>query len=140
MIERSEVVKSINRVSNKIKREFEKSPVMKELSTAEARTLYFLIDRKEPTFQRDIEEEYCLRPPSASRLLAKMENDGLIERVAVEGDGRFKQIIVTEKGMQHKDEILRKLRKLEALVTDGISDEELDVFFSVMERIARNLP
>jgi len=140
MADRSEAVKSLIRMSNKIKREIEKSPVIREISEAEARTLYFLLDRKEPTFQRDIEEEYCMRPPSVSRLLSKMEADGLITRAQIESDGRFRRIEVTEKGRAYEDQVLRRLRNLEDVVTKGVTDEEIEEFCRVMSKISANLP
>jgi len=141
MVDRKKAARHISRISNKIRREFDRSPVIKEISAAEARALYFLIDRgDEPTFQRDIEEEYCLRPPSASRLLSKMESDGLIKRVSIKDDARYKKIEVTKKGLKYKDEVLRKLRKLEQILTKDISDKELEVFYKVMEKMESNLP
>jgi len=140
MADRSQAVRYITRVSNKIRREFDIAPTFKEISVAEARTLYFLLDRKEPTYQKDIEYEYCLRPPSASRLLARMEEHGFIKRESIEEDGRYKRITVTDKGLKYKDEVLKKLRRLEAKVTDGLTDEDIEVFCRVMKQMTDNLP
>jgi len=130
----------INKLSNKIKREIDRIPAVREVSPAETRVLYYLLDREGPVFQRDIEEEYSLRPPSASALLKKMENDGLITREAVKEDGRYKRIVVTEKGLSHKDEVRGKLRRLEQVVTAGISEEDMEVFYRVVTQMLENLP
>ncbi len=52
--------------------------------------------------KKDIEEEYSLRPSSATVLLKKMKKNGLIYREADENDARWKKIIVSERALQYK--------------------------------------
>jgi len=137
---RTSAPRYINKLSNKIRREFDSRPLDRKISVAEGRVLYFLLDQTEPVFQRDIEEEYSLRPPSASTLLKKMEQDGLIERKAIEGDGRYKRIIVTEKGLSYKDEVTEKIHMVEDIVTKGISKKDMEVFYRVVEKMLENMP
>ena len=130
----------ISKLSNKIRREFDRSPVVREISPAESRVLYFMLDHEGDLFQRDIEEEYSMRAPSASALLKRMEADGLIRRMSIADDARYKKIEVTEKGASHKDEVIAKIHKLESIVTEGISEEDMEVFYRVVEKMIDNLP
>jgi len=138
-IERS-APRYINKLSNKIRREFDAAPVVESISPAEARILYFLLDKKEPVVQRDIEEEFAMRAPSVSAILKKMEGDDLIRRVSIESDARYKKIEITEKGMSYKDQVLKRLRHMEDTVTKDISDADMDVFYRVVEQMLKNMP
>ena len=41
-------------------------------------------------FQKDVEEEYSLRPPTATKILKDMEKNGLIRRETVPYDSEIK--------------------------------------------------
>ena len=46
---------------------------------------------------------------------------------------------VTEKALQYKDCVLKGLDKLNQKLTAGISEEEMQVFFSVTDKMLKNL-
>ena len=101
--------------------------------------LHFLLAQTNDVFQKDIEEEYSLRPSTATVLLKKMEKNGLIYREADENDARWKKIIVSEKALQYKDIVMADILNLEKELTQGISENDLDVFFSVVEKMLDNI-
>lgn len=101
--------------------------------------LHFLLAQTSDVFQKDIEEEYSLRPSTATVLLKKMEQNGLIYREAAENDARWKKIIVSEKALQYKDIVMADILNLEKELTQGISENDLDVFFSVVEKMLDNI-
>lgn len=90
-------------------------------------------------FQKDIEEEYSLRPPTATKLLKDMEKNGLIYREAVPYDARLKRIVATEKAMQYQELIHQSLEETEDRLTSGISSQDLAVFFRVINQMIRNM-
>ena len=90
-------------------------------------------------FQKDIEDEYTLRPSTATELLKKMEQNGLIRREALPGDARRKRIIVTEKALSYKDDVMADITQLEADLTRGISPEDMDTFFRVIKKMLENM-
>ena len=90
-------------------------------------------------FQKDIEEEYSLRPPTATELLKKMEKNGLIYREAMASDARMKRIVVSEKALQYKDMVIADITALEDELTKDIPQNELDVFFKVIEKMLDNI-
>ena len=130
----------VNKLSNKIRRELGRKPVMNRISQAEGRVLYYLLDQDGPVVQRDVEEEFSMRAPSASALLKRMEEDGLITRSSAAEDARYKLIQVTEKGSAHKDEVLAEIHELEETATRGISEEDMETFYRVVETMLKNLP
>lgn len=133
-------MRSIKRLSNGISREMCAAFGSGMFSGAQGRTLHFLLAHtKSDIFQKDIEEEFGLRPPTATALLKELEQRGLIRKEPVPYDARKKKIVVTEEALQYKDCVLKGLEELNQKLTAGISDEEMQVFFSVTDRMLKNL-
>lgn len=129
----------IGKLSNKIRRKIDASSSHGELSGAQGKALHFILAQTNNVFQKDIEEEFGLRPPTATELLKKMERDGLIRREAVSYDARLKRIIATEKALRYKEQVISDLENLENELTRGIDAGDLKVFFRVMDKMFGNL-
>ena len=133
-------MRSIKRLSNGISREVCAAFGSGMFSGAQGRTLHFLLAHtKSDIFQKDIEEEFGLRPPTATALLKELEQRGLIRKEPVPYDARKKKIVVTEEALQYKDCVLKGLKELDQKLTAGISDEEMQVFFYVTGKMLDNL-
>ena len=65
------VGRSVGMLSNLIRRHFSTFSFHGTLSGAQGKTLHFILARGQEcdVFQKDIEEEYSLRPPTATKLL-----------------------------------------------------------------------
>ena len=100
---------------------------------------YLYANRHRNIFQKDFEKEFNIRRSTASKILALMESNDLIYRESVPNDARLKKIVLTEKALQVQSVVNDALNKLEEKMRDGISDEELDVFFRVLNKINENL-
>lgn len=133
-------MRSIKRLSNGISREMCAAFGSGMFSGAQGRTLHFLLAHtKSDIFQKDIEEEFGLRPPTATALLKELEQRGLIRKEPVPYDARKKKIVVTEEALQYKDCVIKGLKELDQKLTAGISDEEMQVFFYVTDKMLDNL-
>ena len=133
-------MRSIKRLSNGIRREMCAAFGSGVFSGAQGRTLHFLLAHtKSDIFQKDIEEEFGLRPPTATALLKELEQRGLIRKEPVPYDARKKKIVVTEEALQYKDCVLKGLKELDQKLPAGISDEEMRVFFYVTGKMLDNL-
>ena len=75
---------------------------------------------------------------NASRFVL-MERDGLIRREAVPQDARLKKLVLTPKAEAFSAFFHQELTRVEALITSGISAEELDCFFRTAEKLDHNL-
>ena len=131
----------VGKLSNKIRRRLGSFSFKGEFSPAQGRALHFILAQpeSEELFQKDIEEEYSLRPSSATELLKKMEKDGLIRREATAYDARLKKITVTEKALGYQEQVVGDLTRLEDELTKGIAPEDMAVFFRVIEKMLENL-
>ena len=68
-----------------------------------------------------------------------MEKSGLITRQAVRYDKRLKKIILTEKAISYKEQVIKDLTDLEEKITKDIPKEDLETCFNVLEKMLDNL-
>lgn len=129
----------VSKLSNKLRRKIDAFSSRESFSGSQGRVLHFILAQSNDVFQKDIEEEYSLRPPTATELLKKMEKNGLIYRESMASDARMKRIVVSEKALQYKDMVIEDITALEDELTKGIPPNELDVFFKVIEKMLDNI-
>lgn len=139
MYQKKAVGRCISKLSNQIRRRLDSYSTKSGVSGSQGRVLHFVLAQPEDVFQRDIEQEFNMRPPSATELLKTMEKNGLIRRESTAQDARLKKIIVTEKATGLVGQVFPDLEELEQDLTKGISPEQLEVFFLVVERMSENL-
>ena len=77
--------------------------------------------------------------PTLVRVLDGLERLGLVQRLGVEGDKRARLIRLTSKADSVISDIMRIGIKLRGEALAGISDEDLESFFRVLEVILANL-
>ncbi len=131
----------IRAVSNLIKRKlYETRPnEQPPLTDLQGRILGFLYHRQDrEIFQKDIEEHFYIRRSTVSRLLAGMEEQGLLRRVPVPWDARLKKLVLTPKSIALNQEIFRRLEEMEHLLERGLSQRELEEFLRILEKIKQN--
>ena len=100
---------------------------------------FFFNNKDRDVFQKDFEQEFNIRRSTASNILALIEKNGLIERKSVPYDARLKKITLTRKALDIQQEIDKAFEKLEDTMKKDISQEELEVFFRVIDKINSNL-
>ena len=133
----------IKTVHNLLKRDFEKllnNEKMKNITGVQKWVIGYLSEHEgEDVFQRDLEEEFSIRRSTATGILQLMEKNDLIVRVPVSYDARLKKLVLTQKALDIQYEINREIQAHDKKLRNGISEEELEVFFKVMNKIKRNL-
>ncbi len=100
---------------------------------------YFYNNRHRDIFQKDFEQEFEIRRSTASNILSLMEKNGLIKRESVPYDARLKKITLTDKALEVQNVVNKSFDRLESTIKKDISDEELSVFFSVLDKVCNNL-
>lgn len=76
-----------------------------------------------------------MEPRSLTRLIKKMEEEGLVERKPDPEDRRSVRIFMTEKGFEKKAIAKRNVESFNAAVRESITETELGAFFDVLEKI-----
>ncbi|MBQ8028820.1 MAG: MarR family transcriptional regulator [Clostridia bacterium] len=100
----------------------------------------FIYDKGEKdVFQKDIEKEFNIRRSTATNMLKLMEKNGLITRSSVAEDARLKKISLTKKALEVQKFVEEDFSLLEEKLSENISPEELETFFSVLSKINKNV-
>ncbi len=128
-------------VSNLIKRKVESFLSQKyNITGLQGRIAGYLYNHMdEEIFQKDLEEVFTMRRSTVTEVLKTMEKNDLIEKKSVIYDARLKRIILTQKSIDLHEAFLEDIKEIEKNIKKGISDEELDLFFSVLEKIKDNI-
>lgn len=90
-------------------------------------------------YQKDIETKFNMKRSTATEILKLMENNGFIERHVDDKDARLKKIILTEKALDYVNYVKKSFNTLECLAKKDIPANELELFFTVMDKIKNNL-
>lgn len=135
----SEIVysKCILGLANRIRRIYNISTDNQGVQT---RILHFLLVNysERDIYQKDIEEELNIGSASISVLLKKLEGDEMIVRERVSHDDRLKKIRPTSAGIELKERVEQDIRSVENRLVSEISEEELNVFFRVIQKMIKN--
>lgn len=129
----------VGKLSNQIRRRLDSLSLKGQFSGAQGRALHFILAQTGDVFQKDLEEEFSLRPPTATELLKQMEKNGLIRRESLDSDRRMKKIILTEKALEYQEQVKAGLMELEEDLVRGIPEQQMAVFFEVISRMINNL-
>lgn len=139
MVHQKHAARYVSKLSNKLRRKIDAFSSREDFSGSQGKVLHFILVQTGDVFQKDIEEEYSLRPPTATELLKKMEANGLIRREAMPNDARMKRIVVTEKALKYRDVVMEDITNLEDELTRDIPEDELNIFFKVIEKMLDNV-
>lgn len=133
----------IKAMSNLFKRQLERKGHLPEDAPTgvQGMVIRFLVNNqdKKDIFQRDIESFFSMRRPTATGILQLMEKNGMILREPVPYDARLKRLVLTEKALRFHAEITRRFQEVEALALQGITPEEIDLFFRLADKVKQNL-
>ena len=100
---------------------------------------YLYTNQDKDVFQKDIEQYFSIGRSTVTNIIQLMERKGYIARESVEHDARLKKVVLMEKGIRNQEMLEDLVESLDTRLVDGITDEELYVFYSVIEKLKRNL-
>ncbi|MBQ9783130.1 MAG: MarR family transcriptional regulator [Clostridia bacterium] len=89
--------------------------------------------------QLELVQQTHLRPPTVSVILKKMEAEGLVERRSDPDDLRAMRVYLTDAGRVLDKENIERIRKLDALAMQDLSQEEIDVLMRLLPKIRNTL-
>ena len=89
--------------------------------------------------QKDLEAEFFVRGSTMAAALGQLEAAGYIVRSAPESDRRVKMVAATCKAKEAYAGMNARLKEAEKMLVQGITAEELAVYFGVVDKICNNL-
>ncbi len=116
------------------------SSIGNDITLAQGLIIEFVgLNHHKDIYQKDIEAEFDIKRSAVSLVLKNMESNSLIKRVAVSSDLRLRNIVLTEKALLLCKDILNVIDKMESEISNGITDEESKIFFTVLNKIRKNI-
>lgn len=133
----------VRTISNLIKRHVDSLPAIKAAESVTGIHCWmigYIYDRRDQdVYQKDIEEEFSIRRSTATAILQRMEKNGMIVRRPVAHDARLKKLELTEKAIKAQEQIEREILAFERQLVDGITEEEIEMFYKIADKLKENL-
>ena len=103
------------------------------LTPAEFHLLLLVAELGDSSFPAEIARWMMRKPPTVSRLLDRMEQNGLVRRVKRSDNGKIRKIVMTRKGRA----ALEKARKPDVmrLIVAALSEDEFRQLWLLLERL-----
>jgi DNA-binding MarR family transcriptional regulator len=89
--------------------------------------------------QAELCERVRIEQPTMANTLARMERDGLVQRVPDPADGRRASVLLTERARRLEGALVGAARDVNVAATRGMTEDELATFMVLMARIIDNL-
>lgn len=100
---------------------------------------FLAMNRDKVVYQKDIEKRSGLARSTIANIMKQMEQSGYIERETDAGDTRLKRVTLTEAGFSMQVKLMHLIDSLHEEMETGITQEERECFYSVLEKIANNM-
>lgn len=141
MERKQRIAKVIIDISYLLKRDLDNAAAKFGLTRTQAVILKYLETEsvKRDVFQKDIEREFRIRKSSVTSVIQLLEKNGYITRESVNEDARLKKIVLTDKARNVNSIIGNGFDKREDKFYDVLSEEEIETFFRIMNRISSTL-
>ncbi len=80
-----------------------------------------------------------IKPPTASKMMARMAAQGLLERRGTNDDARRVAVFIADEGRSRIDELRKTARKVEKQALSGFDDKDIRRLRRLLRKIAKNL-
>lgn len=114
---------------------------LEEISGMQGPMLGYIYDhsRKQDVYQKDLEQNFNIRRSTATVMLQNLEQKGYIVRESVAQDARLKRIILTDKAVEVNLAIRKQIDAFNEELEAGITEEEKEIFFRILDKVMQNL-
>ncbi len=128
------IMKSLNSISRC--QATYRSEKLKADGIAACHHAFILIISKNPgNSQEELANKICLNKSTVARTLNHLEKYGYIDRTPNPDDKRQFLVYPTDKMLEILPEVRAVSRDWNDCITEGISEEEIDIFYSVLQRM-----
>ena len=135
----SSLIDDITTLTRKMRTAFDNKVKLRGLTLARARILRLLKRSGAGLTQSVLASELEIEGPTLVRLLDNLESLGWIERQAVEGDRRAKQIVLTDAGLAEAAEVERIARDFREVLFRDIAADDMAMAIRVIALVQANM-
>ena len=97
------------------------------------------IDLENGTPSTSLGPQMGMESRSLTRILKKMEEDGVIKRVADKNDRRITRICLTKKGIENREQSRLAVIRLNDVIQSDLTKKERNEFFTIMNKINNSI-
>ena len=90
-------------------------------------------------YQKDIAAHLALKNSSVTSLIANLEKNGFLTKVADPTDARHKKIVLTDRACSEHLVCIDYVNAIEDRMTDGMTEEEKKLFNDLLRRAISNI-
>ncbi|WP_341992920.1 MarR family transcriptional regulator [Azorhizobium sp. AG788] len=87
----------------------------------------------------DLASALRVRPPTASKTIARLTTQGLVERRATDGDGRLVRVFLTTEGRERGSGVDGIWESLESDIVSGLDHKERKRLRKLLRKVEKNL-
>ncbi|MEP9350854.1 MarR family transcriptional regulator [Xanthobacter sp. KR7-225] len=98
-----------------------------------------LLSEEDGRTMGDLASALRVRPPTASKTIARLTTQGLVERRATDGDGRLVRVFLTEAGRDRGGAIDGVWETLEGEMVAGLDGKERKRLRKLLRKVEKNL-
>lgn len=140
-IDKNDIGRYIHMLSRQVKRKIDVAVSRYNVTAVQCSFIKFIFDKNKTgnVYAKDIESRFNMRRATVAEILSLMEKNGLIERKSLREDARLKEIILTNKSLEIKNSIEKEIKKVEQEIKRGITEEELQNFTTILEKMLKNI-
>ena len=140
MRERKTIGFLIKQINNVYEKDFNKMLKNLGITSSQCAVLDYLFQSSEEEItQRDIERNLCLKNPTVTGLLKRLEEKGFIFSVPSPTDGLCKNIYLTEKAYDIQKKMEASRKKSDKMLTLGMTKREVEAFERALEKVLYNI-
>ncbi len=140
-IEKVDIGRYIHMLSRQVKRKIDEAVSGYHVTAVQCSFIRFIFEKNKTgnVYAKDIEGKFNMRRATVAEILSLMEKNELIERKSMKEDARLKEITLTKKSLEIKNSIEQEIKKVEQEIKRGITEEELQSFTTILEKMLKNL-
>ena len=140
MRERKTIGFLFKQINNVYEKEFNNRLKRLGITSSQCEVLDFLLQSsKDEVTQRDIERALNLKNPTVTGLLKRLDEKGFILSVPSGKDKRCKNIYLTEKAYDIQRRMEMERKKLDKMLTLGMTNKEIDALYKMLNRVLYNI-
>lgn len=132
------ILYNLNRASGVYNDEMSNALKSRGLNTMKWRILMLLAD-KSPSSVSELARRSVTKMPTLTRMLIRMEAEGLVVRTAPDDDRRFVDVTLTARAVKTLREVKTIGQRVFERAFDGTSADEMAIVTTVLKRMRENL-
>jgi len=95
--------------------------------------------REDGVTQSQLGERLMVEPPTVTKMLQRMEGEGMVERRSDSGDARVSRVFLSARGRALEQEVAATWRTVEEQAIAGMSEEERLLLRRLLVQMRQNL-